>query len=140
MRGLIQALVLMVSSNSSIFQLFDPFGQAEDSIAKGNVEVGYVPVILNVSIRGSFEYVLVVLDTVVEPADLFFEVADFAGLLGVASGNGCKEPFSDGSEDVCIEIGVGHQGGCNCTRRHRWFQTLDRSDWERDTVLGRRGI
>ena len=106
----------MVSSNSSIFQLFDPFGQAEDSIAKGNVEMGDLSVIFFIAFGRSVECVFVVLNTVMEPADLFFEVTNLTCFLGIASGNGCEEPFSDGLEDVCIEIGVGCQGGCNCTR------------------------
>ena len=137
MRGLIGALVFVVPGDPPVFQLFDPFGWAEDSIAKGNVEVGNLSVILNVSVKGSFEYVFIVPNAVMESADLLFEAADFAGFLGIVSGNGGEEPFSNGSEDVCIEFGVGHQGGCNCTGRHRWFWTLDRSDQERDTVLGR---
>ena len=105
----------MESSDPSVFQLFDPLGRFEDSITKGNVEVGHPSVILDVPIRGLLEYVFIVFDTVVESADLLFEVVDFAGLLGVASGDGCEEPLSDGSKDVHIEIGVGRQGGCNGT-------------------------
>ena len=98
--------------------------------------MGDLPFIFNVAIRRPVEVVFVVFDTVVEPTDLFFETMDFTGFLGVTSGNGCKEPFGDGSEDVHIELGVGRQGGCNCTRQHRWFWTLDPSDWERGAVLG----
>jgi hypothetical protein len=140
MRGLIQALLIMVSGNSSIFQLFDPLGWTEDSITEGDVEVGYLSVVLDVPVGGLFEYILVVFDAVMKPVDLLFEAADFAGFLGIASGDGGEEPFSNGSEDVCIEIGVGHQGGCNCIGQHRWFWTLDRSDWERDAVLSGQGI
>ena len=116
MRGLIRALGFVVPSNSPVIYPLDPFGQVEDSITKGNVEVGDSSVVLFVAIGGPFEHVLIVFDMVVESTDLFFEAANFACFLGIVLGNGCEEPFSDGSEDVCIEIGVGHQGGCNCTR------------------------
>jgi hypothetical protein len=139
-RGLIWALLLMKSGDPSIFQLLDPLGRFEDSIAEGNIEVGHPPVILNIAVGGLLKYVFVMFDAVMESADLLLEVADFTGLLGVMLGDGCEEPISDGSEDVCVKIGVGRQGGCNGTRRHRWFQTLDRSDLERGMVLSRRGI
>ena len=139
-RGLIGALLLMISGDSSVFQLFDPLGWVEDSITKGNVEVGHLPIIFDEPVGGSFEYVFIVFDTVMEPVDLLLEVADFTGLLGVTSGDGREEPFSDGSKDVRIEIGVGRQGGCNSTRRHRWFRALDRPDQERDAVFGGRGV
>jgi hypothetical protein len=124
----------MVPSDSSIFQFLDPLGQLEDSITKGDVEVGHPPVVLDISIRSSLEYALIILDTVVEPVDLLFEVVNFAGLLGIASGNGCKEPFSDGSENVSIEVGgaakvvatvLGDIGGSGLstglTGRGMWF-------------------
>ena len=130
----------MESGDSSVFQFLDPLGQSKDSITEGDIEVGHPPIILNVPVGGSLEYVFVVFDVVMESADLFFEVANFAGLLGVASGDGCEEPFSNGSENVSVEIGVGRQGGCNGTRQHRWFRTLNWVDWERDAVFGRRGI
>ena len=135
-RGLIRALLFMESGDPSIFQLLDPPGRFEDSITKGSIKVGHLPVILDVSIGGLLKYIFIVFDVVVEPADLLFKAANFTGLLGVTLGDGCKEPFSDGSENVSIEVGVGHQGGCNSTGRHRWFWTLDQSDWERDAVLG----
>ena len=116
MRGLIRALSVMVAGNLAIFQPFDPFGGVEDSIADGDVEVGYLPIILDITVRGSVKCVLIVLDMVVEPVNLLLEAADFAGLLSFTSSDGCEEPFSDGSEDVCIEIRVDCQGGCNCTR------------------------
>ena len=116
MRGLIRALGVVVSGNSPIIQPFDPFGWAEDSITEGNVEMGDSSVILFIAIGRLVECVLLVLDAVVESVDLFFEVVNLACLLGVTSGDDREEPFSDGSEDVRIEIGVGHQGGCNCTR------------------------
>ena len=140
MRGLIRTLGFIVPSNSSVFQLFDPFGGVEDSITGGDVKVGYSPLVLDVPIGGSVKRVLIVLDAVVESTDLFFEAVDFAGFLGVTSGNSGEEPISNGSKHVHIEIGVGRQGGCNCTRRHRWFRTLDWSDWEGDVVLGGQDI
>ena len=114
-RGLIRALLLMESGDPSIFQLLDPSGRFEDSIFKGKIEVGHPPIILDASIGGPFEYVFVVFDVVMEPADLLLEAANFAGFLGIALGDGCKEPISDGSKDICIEIRVGRQGGCNGT-------------------------
>jgi hypothetical protein len=107
MRGLIRALLLVESGDPSVLQFLDPFGQFEDSVSKGNVEVGHPPVVLNVSIGGSLEYIFVVFNAVMEPTDLFFEVVDLAGLLDVALGNGCEEPFSDGSENVGVEVRVG---------------------------------
>ena len=55
--------------------------------------MGYSPVVLDVPVGGAFEYIFVVLNMVVEPTDLLFEAADFNVFLGVASGNGCEEPF-----------------------------------------------
>ena len=115
MRELIRALFLMESGNPSIFQLLDPFSQFEDPISKGDVEMGRLPIVLNVPIGGSLKYVLVVFDMIVEPRDLLSEVANFTGFLGVALGDGCEEPLSDGLENVSVEVGVGHQGGCNGT-------------------------
>ena len=135
-RGLIVALHVVVAGDSTIFQPFDPFGGAKDSVADGDVEVRHLPIVLNVPIGGSVECVLIVLNMVMKPADLLLKVADFAGFLGVTPSDGSEEPLSNGSKDVHIELRVGRQGGCNCTRRHRWFQTLDRSDWERDVILG----
>ena len=112
-RGLIRALLLMEPGNPSVFQLLDPSGQFEDPISKGDVEVGHPPVVLDVPVGGSLEYVFIVFDVVMEPADLLFETANFAGFLGIVSGDGCEEPLSDGSENVGVEIGVGRQGGCN---------------------------
>ena len=140
MRGLIRALGVVVASDLAIFQSLDPLGRAKDSITNGDVEVRYSPIVLDITIRGSVKRILIVLDMVVEPMNLLLEAADFTGLLGVALSEGCEEPFSNGSKDVHIEIRVGRQGGCNCTRQHRWFQTLNRPDQERDTVLSRRGI
>ena len=115
-RGLIGALLLMESGDLSIFQLFDPLGQFEDPIAKGNVEMRHLPVVLDIPIGGLFKDVFVVLNAVVEPTNLLSKAANFAGLLGVTSGDGCEESLSNGSKNVGIEIGVGCQGGCNGTR------------------------
>ena len=87
-RGLIRALALVITSNSAIFQPFDPFGRMIDSIAKGDIELGYSPVILDVAIGGSFECVFIVLNTVMEPLDLFFEVAYLASGVGFVLSNG----------------------------------------------------
>ena len=138
--GLIRALLLVEPSNSSVFELLDPLCWFEDSIAQGDEEVGDSPVIFDVSVRGAFEYVFVVFNLVVESGDLFFEATNFDVFMGVVSGDGCKEPFSDGSEDVGVEVRVCCQCGRNGIGRHRWFRTLDRTDWERDTVLGGQGV
>ena len=87
-RGLIRALALMITSNSAVFQPLDPLSRVVDSIAKGNIEVGYSPVVLDVAIRGSFECVFVVLDMVMEPSDLFFEAAYLTGSMGFTLSNG----------------------------------------------------
>jgi hypothetical protein len=121
----------------TIFQLLDPLCWFKDPVAKRDEEVGHLPIVLDVPIGGTFEYVFVVLDVIVESTDLLVEVADFAVLLGIASGNGCEEPLCDGSEDVGIEVRVCRQCGCNGTGRHRWFWTLNRMNWERNTVFGR---
>ena len=118
-------MLLMESGDLSVFQLFDPFHWFEDSVAEGNVEVGHPPVVLDVSVGGSFKYVFIMFDVVVESMDLFIKVADFAGFLGVASGNGCEEPLYDGSEYVGVEVRMGCQCGRNGTGRHRWFQALN---------------
>jgi hypothetical protein len=136
-RGLIRALLFMEPGDSSIFQLLDPLHWLEDPIAEGNVEVGHSPVILNVPVRGTFKYVFIVFNVVVEPADLLVEVVDFAGLLSITSGDGYEEPLCDGSEDIGIEVRVGHQSGRNSTGRHRWFRALDQTNWERDAVFSR---
>ena len=133
-------MLLVESSNPSVFQLLDPLCQLEDPVTEGNVKVGHLPVVLDVSIRGVLEYVFIMLDMVVEPVDLFFEAANFAGLLCVASGDGVEEPFGDGSKDVCIKIGVGCQSGRNSIGQHRWFRALDRSDWERAVVFSGRDV
>ena len=49
-----------------------------------SVEMGHSPIVLNVAIRGSVKHIFVVLDTVVKPSDLLFEVAHLAGLVGLA--------------------------------------------------------
>ena len=139
-RGLIRALVRMESGDASILQLFDPFCWFEDPVAQGNVEVGHSPFVVDVAVWGPFEDVFVVLDSVVEPSDLLLETADFDIFLGIASSNGCEEPFGDGSEDVGVKVGVCCQSGRNGIGRHRWFRTLERTDRERDAVLGGRGV
>ena len=139
-RGLIRALALVITSDSAIFQPFDPLGGTMDSIAEGDVKVGYSPVIFDIAIGGPFKHISIVFNVVMEPLDLFFEAAYFTGFVGFMLCDCREEPVSNGSKDGCIEIGVGRQGGCNCTGRHRWFWTLDWSDQERDAVLGRRGV
>ena len=138
--GLIWALLLVEASDSSVFELLDPLCHLEDSIPNGNEEVGYPPVVLDISIGGAFEYVFIVLDAVVESADLFVKAVDFASLLSVTLGDGCEEPLCDGSKDVSIEVRVGRQSGHNSTGQHRWFQTLDRMNQERDAVFSGRGV
>ena len=140
MRGLIRALALMVTGDPAVFQSLDPLGRMVDSITKGNVEVGHSSIIGDIAVGGPVELVFIVLDTVMEPSDLFFEAMHFACSLGLALSNGQEEPISDGSENGCVEVRVGRQGGCNCTGRHRWFRTLDQSDWERDVVLDGRDV
>ena len=95
----------------------------------------YSPVVFNVSIGGAFKYVFIMLDTIVEPADLFFKAMDLDVFLGVALRDSCEEPFCDGSEDVGIEVRVCCQCGRNSTGQHRWFRTLDRVDRERDAIF-----
>ena len=134
-RGLIWALLLMEPGNSTVFELLNSFRWFEDPVAQGNEEVGDLPIVLNVPVRGAFEYVFIVLDTIMEPANLFLEMTDFDVFLGVTSSDGCKEPFCNGSEDVGIEVRVRCQCGRNSTGRHRWFRTLDWANWERNTVF-----
>ena len=134
--GLIRALLLVESSNPSVFQLLDPLCWFEDSVAEGNEEVGHLPVILDVPIGGPLKYVFIMFDMVVKSADLLIKAVDFAGFLGVMSGDGCKEPLCNGLEYVGIEVRVGRQGGRNSTGRHRWFRALDRTDRERDAIFG----
>ena len=98
--------------------------------------MGDSPIVLDIPIGGAFEYVFVVLDTIVEPTNLLFEATDFDVFLGIASGNGCEEPFCNGSEDVSIEVRVRCQCGRNGTGRHRWFWALDWTNWERNAVFG----
>ena len=134
-RGLIRALLFMEPGDSTVFNLLDPFCWLEDSISQGNEEVGDLPIVFNVPVGGAFKYVFVVFDPIVESGDLLLEATDFDIFKSVASGEGCKEPFGDGSEDVGVEVRVCCQGGRNSIGRHRWFQTLDRADQERDAVL-----
>ena len=99
--------------------------------------MGDLPLVFDVSIGGAFKYVLIVLNAIIEAANLFFEATDFNIFLGITSSNGCEEPFCDGSEDVGIKVRVCCQCGHNSTGRHRWFRTLNQADWERNVVFGR---
>ena len=134
-RGLIRALLFVEPGDSTIFQLFDPLGWLKDPITKGNKELGNLPIILDVPVGGAFEYVFIVLDTIVEPGDLLLEVTDFDVVLGIASGDGCKEPLCDCSENVGVEVRVCCQCGRNGTGRHRWFWALDQMNRERNAVF-----
>jgi hypothetical protein len=87
-RGLIRALALMITSDSAIFQPLDPLGRTVDSVAEGNVEVGYSPIIFDIAIGGSVEHVFVVLNTVVEPLDLVLKVIHFTSSLGFMLSDG----------------------------------------------------
>ena len=136
-RGLIRALLLMESGDLTIFKLFDPLGWLKDPVAKGDEEVGDSPIVLNIPVGGAFEYVFVVLNTIVEPGDLFFEAMDLDVFLGVMSGNGHKEPLGDCLEDVGIKVRVGCQCGRNGTGRHRWFWALNWMNRERNAVFDR---
>jgi hypothetical protein len=130
----------MEPSDAPIFELLDPLGWLVDPVAQRDEEVGDSSVVFDIPIGGAFKYVFVVFDSIVEPGDLFFEATDFDIFMGVAPGNGCKEPFDDGSEDVGVEVRVCRQCVRNCIGRHRWFRTLDRTNRERDAVLGGRGV
>ena len=96
--------------------------------------------IFNVPVGGAFEYVFIVFDSVMESGDLLLEATNLDILMGVASGDGCEEPFDDGSEDVGVEVKVCRQCVRNGIGQHRWFRTLDRSNRERDVVFDRRGV
>ena len=133
-------MVRVEPSNTPVFELLDPLGRLVDSVAQGNKEMRDSPVVFNVPIGGAFEYIFIVFNPVMEPGDLFFKAADFDVFVGVVSGDGCKEPLDDGSEDVGVEIRVCRQCVRNGIGRHRWFRTLDRTDRERDAVLGGRGV
>jgi hypothetical protein len=121
--------------DAPIFELLDPFCRLVDSVAHRDEEVGDSSVVFDIPVGGAFKYVFVVFDPIVESGDLLLEATDFDIFKSVASGDGCKEPFGDGSEDVGVEVRVCCQGGRNSIGRHRWFQTLDRADQERDAVL-----
>ena len=97
----------MEPGDPSVFQLLDPFCWLEDSIAEGDVKVGHPRIILDISIGGTLKYVFVVFDVIVKPMDLLFKAANFAGFLRVTLGDGVEEPFSDGLEDVRVEIRMG---------------------------------
>ena len=138
--GLIRALIRVKSSDASIFKLLDPLRRFEDSVAQGNEEVGDPSFVFNVPVRGAFEYVFVVFDSIVESSNLLFEATNFDVFLGIALSDGREEPFGNGSEDVGVKVGVCCQSGRNGTGRHRWFRTLERADRERDAVLDGRGV
>ena len=103
----------MKPGDVSVFELFDPLCWFEDSVAQRDEEVGDSSFVFDVSIRGTFEYVLVVFDPVVEPSNLFFEAMNFDVFLGVTSGNSHEEPFGNGSKDVGVKVGVCRQSGRN---------------------------
>ena len=63
-RGLIQALTLMITGDSAIFQPLDPLGGMVDPIAKGNVEVGHTPIVFNIAVGGLLECVFIVLNMI----------------------------------------------------------------------------
>ena len=88
MRGLIRALAIVITGDPAVFQPFDPFGGAENSITNGDVEVGHLSIVLDVAIWGSVECILVVLNMVVEPTDLLFEAVDFTGFVDFALSDG----------------------------------------------------
>ena len=138
--GLIRALVCVEPGDASILELLDPFCWFENSLAQGNEEVGNSSIVFNVTIGGAFEYVFVVFNPIVESGNLFFEATDFNVFMGVASGDGCEEPFDDGSEDVGVKVRVCRQCVRNGIGRHRWFRTLDRTDQERGAVLDGRDV
>ena len=96
----------MESGDSTVFKFLDPFCRLKDSVAQGNEELRDSPIVFDVPVGGAFEYVLVVFDSVMESGNLFFEVVNFDVFVGVAPSDGCEEPFSDGSEDVGIEVRV----------------------------------
>ena len=114
-RGLIQALLFVEPGDSTVFQLLDPLGWLEEPVAKGDKELGDSPVVLDVPVGGTFEYVFIVLDTIVEPGNLLLEATDFDVFLGVTLGNGREEPLCDCSDDVGVEVRVCCQCGRNST-------------------------
>ena len=139
-RGLIRALVRMESGDMPVFELLDPLGRFVDPVAQRDEEMGDSSVVFNVPVGGAFEYVFIVLDSVVESGNLLLKATNFNIFMGVASGDGCEEPFDDGSEDVGVEVRVCRQCVHNGIGRHRWFRTLDRTDQERDAVFDGRGV
>ena len=90
----------MITCDSAVSQPLDPFGGVVDSIAKGNVEVGYLAIIDNVAVRGLVKLVFVVFNMVVQAPDLLLEAMCFGGSLGFMLSDGGEEPIGDGSEDV----------------------------------------
>ena len=81
-----------------------------DSIAQGDVELGNLPIIDDISIRGSLKLVFIMLNTVVEPFNLIFKVTHFNGSLCLSLHDGAEEPISDGSEDAWVKLGMGSKG------------------------------
>ena len=139
-RGLIRALICVKPGDASVFELFDPLCRFEDSLAQRDEEVGDSSFILDVPVGGAFKYVFIMFDLIVESGNLLFEATNFDIFVGVASGDGCEEPFDNGSEDVGVEVRVCRQCVRNGIGRHRWFWTLDRTDRERDAVFNGRGV
>ena len=127
----------MVSGDSAVLESFDPFGQAEDSVAQGNVELGNLPIIGDVALGGSLKLVFIVLNMILQTHDLSLEVVSFNGCLSFMSGDCGEEVIGHCLEDVWVEFGMGSEGHCNGIGQHRWFQTLDQSDWEGHGGLGR---
>ena len=112
-RGLIWALAFVKAGDSAVFQPLDPFSRAEDSIAQGNVELGNLPVVDDVSFQGSFKLVLVVFDMILQTCGLSLEVMHFDGCLCLILGDCSKEAISDCLEDVRVEFRMGSNGCCN---------------------------
>ena len=52
--GLIRALAFMETGNSAIIQPLDPLHRMMDSVTQGNIELGYLSVIDDVAVGGSF--------------------------------------------------------------------------------------
>ena len=127
----------MEPGDAPVFELLDPLGRLVDSFAQRDEEVGDSSFVFNVPVGGAFEYVFIVFDSVMESGDLFLESTNLDIFIGVVSGDGCEEPFDDGSEDVGVEVRVCHQCVRNGIGRHRWFRTLDWTNRERDAVFDR---
>ena len=131
------ALALVIAGDSAVFQSFDPFGRVVDSITQGDVEVRHLPFVDNVAIGGPLELVFVVFYAVIQAFNLFLKVVHLDGCLCFALSDGGEEAISNCPEDVQVELEMSSKGCRNGIGQHRWFQTLDQSDWERDGVFGR---